>query len=178
MSLLLSLWNSREKILHENARLENNLAYYSSLKKENIVLMEKADRLSKSNDSLLQKISVAQKRLGLKPKDTKSIVYTETVLRDTLRDTIPVTRDFIAVITPNSETSVTVIRKDSSLTVIPDIRNSQTLFVQRERKYKYKGFFRRLFHLCWKKTVTERYYIDNSNSLIKTGETRVVEDYE
>lgn len=172
------LYTKYKNAVNENDRLRTNLEYYQSRYSQgdstNIVLRHTAAELSSSRDSLIQKVDSLRKELGLKPKSVQTIVYTETVLRDTIRDTIPVTLNFTATVKPNSQTSIEVIRQDSSLTVIPDIRNEQTVFVYTEKKYKYKCWFSRLIHFNFKKFRTDKYIIENSNDLIKTGESRVV----
>lgn len=172
------LYTKYKNAVNENDRLRTNLEYYQSRYSQgdstNIVLRHTAAELSSSRDSLIQKVGSLRKELGLKPKSVQTIVYTETVLRDTIRDTIPVTLNFTATVKPNSQTSIEVIRQNSSLTVIPDIRNEQTVFVYTEEKYKYKCWFSRLIHFNFKKFRTDKYIIENSNDLIKTGESRVV----
>lgn len=171
---ILSCWNKYQATIVENQRLQNNLEYYSNTDKENIVLQHTVSDLKNSKDSLVQAIDSVRGQAKIKPKTLKTVVYTETVIRDTLHDTIPVTTNFQATITPNNQTTIEIIRKDSSLTVIPDIRNSQTVFVHTKSTYKYSTFWKRLVHLNFSKKRQDVYTIDNSNSLIKTGETRVI----
>lgn len=172
MSLLV---HSNQKLKLENTRLQNNIEYYSALGTENIVLRNTIDELEQSKDSLVQRIMEVQKKLALKPKEIKEIVYVETVVRDTIVQTIPETYNFSVVIEPNELTSIAIDRQDTTLTVVPDIRNHQTLFIQAEKRWKYKGFFRRLIHFNWKKITTNKYYIDNSNDLIHIEETRIID---
>lgn len=172
------LYTKYKNAVNESDRLRTNLEFYQSKcgqsDSTNIVLRHTVAELSSSRDSLIQRADSLRKELKLKPKSIQTIVCTETVLRDTIRDTIPVTLNFTATVKPNSQTSIEVIRKDSSLTVIPDIRNEQTVFVYTEEKYKYKCWFSRLIHFNFKKVRTDKYVIKNSNDLIKTGESRVV----
>lgn len=172
------LYTKYKNAVNESDRLRTNLEFYQhkcgQSDSTNIVLRHTVAELSSSRDSLIQRVDSLRKELKLKPKSIQTIVYTETVLRDTIRDTIPVTLNFTATVKPNSQTSIEVIRQDSSLTVIPDIRNEQTVFVYTEEKYKYKCWFSRLIHFDFKKVRTDKYVIKNSNDLIKTGESRVV----
>lgn len=168
------LFDKYNKAIAENERLQNNIEYYSTFGKENIVLQSTVKELKESKDSLIQEIDSIQGLLKLKPKETKTVVYTETVINDTIRDTISTSRDFHALIQPNNLTSFEVIRKDTTLTLIPDIRNSQTVFIQTESRYKYKGFFNRLIRFNFSKIKQDKYYIHNTNNLIKVEETRVV----
>lgn len=172
------LYTKYKNTVNESARLKTNLEFYQSKCEQsdstNIVLRHTAAELSSSRDSLIQRIDSLRKELKLRPKNIQTIVSTETVIRDTIRDTIPVTLNFTATVKPNSQTSIEVIRQDSSLTVIPDIRNEQTVLVYTEEKYKYKCWFSRLIHLNFKKIRKDKYVIENSNDLIKTGESRVI----
>ena len=60
------------------------------------------------------------------------------------------------------------------LTVIPDITNQQTLFVEEKKIYKYKGFLKRLIKLNFKKITNYNYHIVNSNELVITTNSRVI----
>ena len=177
MSILFSsvMLHKNKALQLENTRLQNNIEYYSALGTENIVLRNTIDELEQSKDSLVQRIMEVQRKLALKPKEIKEIVYVETVVRDTIVQTIPETYNFSVVIEPNELTSIAIDRQDTTLTVVPDIRNHQTLFIQAEKRWKYKGFFRRLIHFNWKKITTNKYYIDNSNDLIHIEETRIID---
>lgn len=164
--------------LNENKRLKNNIEFYENRANRhynsNVVLQHTVAELKNSKDSLIQKINSLQKELKLKPKNVKTIVYTETVLRDTLRDTISVDVNFRKVLKPNEQTAIEVIRQDSSLTVIPNIQNNQTLFIHNTYQYKYKNWFSRLIHFNFSKTQTTKYTINNSNNLIKINDSRVI----
>lgn len=164
--------------LNENKRLKNNIEFYENRANRhydsNVVLQHTVAELKNSKDSLIQKINSLQKELKLKPKNIKTIVYTETVLRDTLRDTVSININFRKVLKPNDQTVIEVIRQDSSLTVIPNIQNNQTLFIHNTYQYKYKHWFSRLIHFNFSKTQTTKYTINNSNNLIKINDSRVI----
>ena len=98
-------------------------------------------------------------------------------MTDTIRDTVTLACNFTKELKPNLQTTITVIREDSCLTVIPDIKNDQYLFVMNERKYrrKYKNFVSRLLHFDFKKTTEYTYQIVNSNDLINITDSKVVE---
>lgn len=174
LAVIDTLHKQKQRLAAENERLMNNLEYYSSFGARNIVLQSTVDELKHSNDSLVRNIWALQKKLKLSEDDTNTVVYVETVLNDTLRDTIVSDRDFHTVVKPNDMTSIEVVRQDTLLQVIPDIRNSQTLFIQTEKHYKYRTFWKRLIHFNFKKVSTDTYTIHNGNDLIKTGDTRVI----
>nr|DAF63716.1 MAG TPA: hypothetical protein [Podoviridae sp. ctz6O13] len=172
------MYHKYKHAIAENDRLQSNLEYYETKESgdghSNIVLRHTLQELSSSRDSIIRKVDSLRNVLKIKPKRLNSTVYVQTVLRDTLRDTIPVTKNFKAVFKPNVQTTITVERKDCTLTVIPDIVNEQTLFIYSEPRYRYKNWFSRLIHFNFKKVKVDKYVINNSNDLIKSGETRVV----
>lgn len=164
--------------MEENSRLKNNIEYYQDNDSSNIVLLNTVKELRSSKDSILVRVDSLRNALDIKPKNIKQVFYVSSGIRDTLRDTINVpvqqTADFKKVFTPNSQTKITVERTNNTISVIPDIQNNQTVLVYTEKQYKYKTFFSRLFHFNFKKTQRQKFTIDNSNPLIKTGESRVV----
>lgn len=98
-------------------------------------------------------------------------------MKDTITKIITKEVDFKEDLKLNPLTTITVERKDSILTAILDLRNSQVLFVEEKKEYrnKYKNWFQRLLKFDWKKDVIRNYQIYNSNELINVTETRVVE---
>lgn len=174
------IYSGYQRLNRENEKLQNNLEYYSALGKENIVLNHTISELKHSKDSIIQYADSISKLLKIKPKNIRSVIYTKTVLRDTLRDTalIPTDINFKTTVISNSETKIEVIRNNSILTVIPEISTKQTLLVYSTYRYKYSNFFKRLWKLNFKKIRTDRYEIHNSNDLIKVEDSRVINTLE
>ena len=57
-----------------------------------------------------------------------------------------------------------------------DIRNDQYLFVYTTKEYtNKKTWIKRLFTWDWKKTIKNKYIIENTNDLIQTDSVRVIE---
>jgi len=57
-----------------------------------------------------------------------------------------------------------------------DIKNTQYLYVYKQREYKNKkNFFKRLFTLDFKKVDKYKYKIINTNDLLKSEDVRIVE---
>lgn len=167
-----------KKYQKDIVRLQSNIEYYQQLSdstvNNNKTLRLTVEELTNSKDSLINQSVKLAKQLKIKPKEIKT-VYTNTVqLKDTVRDTIPQNSNFIKVFKLNSLTTITVEKKDSILTVIPDITNQQTLFVEEKKVYKYKGFLKRLIKLNFKKTTNYNYHIVNSNELVITTNSRVI----
>ena len=165
----------------EIARQANNVAYYqdqcSTEKQNNKILQLTIDELNYSKDSILQEINKVKEELKIKDKSLKRALTVQTHMTDTIRDTVTLACNFTKELKPNLQTTITVIREDSCLTVIPDIKNDQYLFVINERKYrrKYKNFISRLLHFDFKKTTEYTYQIVNSNDLINITDSKVVE---
>ena len=161
-------------------RYSNNIEYYqqqlSDKFSENRTLQFTIDEYKTSVDSLIDNIKQTQKQLNIKDKQLKQAqlqhqainIDTTVIVKD---------RDFVKEIKPNSLTSLIIIKKDSLLTAKIDIRNEQTLFLMSKREYKnqYKNWFRRLIHFDFKKKNVYKYQIHNSNPIIKTESSRIIE---
>lgn len=162
-------------------QVTNNYEYYQSLtsrlRDDNRTLQLKVVDLNNSNDSLLQTAKEVQKKLKIKDKNLQQVQVINTEMKDTITKIITKEVDFKEDLKLNPLTTITVERKDSILTAILDLRNSQVLFVEEKKEYrnKYKNWFQRLLKFDWKKDVIRNYQIYNSNELIKVTETRVVE---
>lgn len=162
-------------------QVTNNYEYYQSLtsrlRDDNRTLQLKVTDLNSSNDSLLQTAKEVQKELKIKDKNLQQVQVINTEMKDTITKIITKEVDFKEDLKLNPLTTITVERKDSILTAILDLRNSQVLFVEEKKEYrnKYKNWFQRLLKFDWKKDVIRNYQIYNSNELIKVTETRVVE---
>lgn len=185
ISLLSAIICFQERTLDEKdaeiARNMNNIAYYqdqcSAERQNNKILQLTIDELNNSKDSVLQEIKKVKEELKIKDANLRSAISVQTHLTDTIRDTVTLAFNFTKVVKPNYQTTFTVIREDSNLTVIPDIKNEQHLFVQTKRTYKrkYKNFMSRLLHFDFKKMTTYNYQIINSNDLINITNSTVVE---
>ena len=130
-----------------------------------------------SNDSLIKVINDQQEKLKIKDNQLYQIASTETVIRDTIVEKIPINdTDFTIELKPNQLTTITVSRKDSIFTHTMEILNRQDLFIYTKKVYRnqYKNFFQRLIHFDFKKDKINKYQIVNSNDLIKVIDTRVI----
>lgn len=160
----------------------NNYRYYQELNGEladnNRTLQLTIDELNYSKDSLIQEIKEVQKDLKVKDKNLQQVQVINTEVKDSATIIIkPELKDFNEKISLNELTTITVNRKDSILTAILDLRNSQILFVEEKKEYRnrYKNWFQRFLHFDFKKDRIRNYKIHNSNELIKVTDTRVVE---
>lgn len=162
-------------------QVTNNYEYYQSLtsrlRDDNRTLQLKVVDLNNSNDSLLQTAKEVQKKLKIKDKNLQQVQVINTEMKDTITKIITKEVDFKEDLKLNPLTTITVERKDSILTAILDLRNSQVLFVEEKKEYrnKYKNGFQRFLHFDWKKDRIRKYQIYNSNDLIKVTDTRIVE---
>ena len=158
-----------------NSKAWENIA--NSNNENNNTLELTIQEYKNSNDSLIRIINDQQEKLKIKDNQLRQITSTETIIRDTIVEKIPINdTNFTIELKPNQLTTITVSRKDSILTHTMEILNRQDLFVYTEKVYRkqYKNFFQRLIHFDFKKDKINRYQIVNSNDLINVTDTRVI----
>ena len=161
-------------------RLYNNYEYYMNksigIEEQNKILQLNIDELKETKDSVVNSLDSLRKVLKIKDKELKQA---NLVKQEIVHDTTVIVKshDFELVIKPNSLTSILINKKDSLLTHKISIENVQTLFVTQSRVYrrKYKNWFTRLLHLDFKKKTQMDYQIHNSNDIIHTKDTRLIE---
>ena len=164
----------------ELARVTNNYEYYSNLankeSNKNRILQFTLNEFQQNNDSLINEIKIAQKKLKIKDKDLNQVQVITTEIKT---DTTIVVKEvnFDKVIRPNNLTSIQIIKKDSILHVKLDIKNSQTLFIAHKKEYrnKYKNWFKRLLKFDFKRDIVYSYQITNSNDLINVTKSRIID---
>lgn len=164
----------------ELARVTNNYEYYSNLankeSNKNRILQFTLNEFQQNNDSLINEIKIAQKKLKIKDKDLNQVQVITTEIKT---DTTVVVKEvnFDKVIRPNNLTSIQIIKRDSILHVKLDIKNSQTLFIAHKKEYrnKYKNWFKRLLKFDFKRDIVYSYQISNSNDLINVTESRIID---
>ena len=175
------LQNKVNSLDKELARSMNNASTWKNIANSNIdnnnTLELTIQEYKNSNDSLIKVINDQQEKLKIKDNQLYQIASTETVIRDTIVEKIPINdTDFTIELKPNQLTTITVSRKDSIFTHTMEILNRQDLFIYTKKVYRnqYKNFFQRLIHFDFKKDKVNRYQIINSNDLIKVIDTRVI----
>ena len=175
------LQNKVNSLDKELARSINNASTWKNIANSNIdnnnTLELTIQEYKNSNDSLIKVINDQQEKLKIKDNQLYQITSTETVIRDTIVEKIPINdTDFTIELKPNQLTTITVSRKDSIFTHTMEILNRQDLFIYTKKVYRnqYKNFFQRLIHFDFKKDKINRYQIINSNDLIKVIDTRVI----
>ena len=175
------LQNKVNSLDKELARSINNASTWENIANSNIdnnnTLELTIQEYKNSNDSLIKVINDQQEKLNIKNNQLYQITSTETVIRDTIVEKIPINdTDFTIELKPNQLTTITVSRKDSIFTHTMEILNRQDLFIYTKKVYRnqYKNFFQRLIHFDFKKDKVNRYQIINSNDLIKVIDTRVI----
>lgn len=158
------------------SNLEQYQSMVNSTVEENRVLKLTVEDFRQSKDSLVQELNKKAKEQKIDSDDIKQVVSIKTEIRDTIIQPIPVDRDFYAELKPNELTTIKIERKDSVLTCIPEILNTQDLWVIKDKVWrnKYKNWFQRLIHFDFKKDEIEEYVINNSNDLIKVSDTRII----
>lgn len=175
------LQNKVNSLDKELARSINNASTWENIANSNIdnnnTLELTIQEYKNSNDSLIKVINDQQEKLNIKDNQLYQVTSTETVIRDTIVEKIPINdTDFTIELKPNQLTTITVSRKDSILTHTMEILNRQDLFIYTKKVYRnqYKNFFQRLIHFDFKKDKINKYQIVNSNDLIKVIDTRVI----
>ena len=175
------LQNKVNSLDKELARSINNASTWENIANSNIdnnnTLELTIQEYKNSNDSLIKVINDQQEKLKIKDNQLHQVTSTETVIRDTIVEKIPINdTDFTIELKPNQLTTITVSRKDSIFTHTMEILNRQDLFIYTKKVYRnqYKNFFQRLIHFDFKKDKVNRYQIINSNDLIKVIDTRVI----
>ena len=175
------LQNKVNSLNKELARSINNASTWENIANSNIdnnnTLELTIQENKNTNDSLIRIINDQQEKLKIKDNQLYQIASTETVIRDTIVEKIPINdTDFTIELKPNQLTTITVSRKDSIFTHTMEILNRQDLFIYTKKVYRnqYKNFFQRLIHFDFKKDKVNRYQIINSNDLIKVIDTRVI----
>lgn len=175
------LQNKVNSLDKELARSINNASTWENIANSNIdnnnTLKLTIQEYKNSNDSLIKVINDQQEKLNIKDNQLYQIASTETVIRDTIVEKIPINdTDFTIELKPNQLTTITVSRKDSIFTHTMEILNRQDLFIYTKKVYRnqYKNFFQRLIHFDFKKDKINKYQIVNSNDLIKVIDTRVI----
>ena len=175
------LQNKVNSLDKELARSINNASTWENIANSNIdnnnTLKLTIQEYKNSNDSLIKVINDQQEKLKIKDNQLYQIASTETVIRDTIVEKIPINdTDFTIELKPNQLTTITVSRKDSIFTHTMEILNRQDLFIYTKKVYRnqYKNFFQRLIHFDFKKDRINKYQIVNSNDLINVTDTRVI----
>lgn len=175
------LQNKVNSLDKELARSINNASTWENIANSNIdnnnTLKLTIQEYKNSNDSLIKVINDQQEKLNIKDNQLYQVTSTETVIRDTIVEKIPINdTDFTIELKPNQLTTITVSRKDSIFTHTMEILNRQDLFIYTKKVYRnqYKNFFQRLVHFDFKKDKINKYQIVNSNDLIKVIDTRVI----
>ena len=175
------LYNKVNSLDNELANALNNSKAWENIansnNENNNTLKLTIQEYKNSNDSLIRIINDQQEKLKIKDNQLYQVTSTETVIRDTIVEKIPINdTDFTIELKPNQLTTITVSRKDSIFTHTMEILNRQDLFIYTKKVYRnqYKNFFQRLIHFDFKKDKINKYQIVNSNDLIKVIDTRVI----
>ena len=134
-------------------QVTNNYRYYqelnSKLKEDNRTLQLTLGELNNSKDSLITEVKKVQKELKIKDKNLQQVQVINTEMKDSASVEIKTKNvDFSEKLKLNELTTITVSRKDTILTAILDLRNSQILFVEEKKEYRtqYKNGFQRFLH--------------------------------
>lgn len=182
-----TLHNQNKKLSESLEMAQNNIeAYQGSLQdsqQANNVLKLSVEELQNYNDKLVHQIDSVREKLNIKPKQiTTAATQTQVVdvndgkgvggdLTVILKDTT-----YSDSIKYNDLTTVYYTIGRDTVSVGLNLQNTQYLYTFNERVYKNKkSFLKRLFTLDFKKVNKFKYYIENTNDLLKTTDVRVIE---
>ena len=181
------LYKENKRLSESLEMAQNNIeAYQGSLQESqqaNNVLKLSVDELQTYNDKLVQQIDSVREKLKIKPKQvTTAATQTQIVdvnegkgvggdLTIILKDTT-----YSDSIKYNDLTTVYYTIGKDTVSVGLNLQNTQYLYIYNEKVYKNKkSFLKRLFTLDFKKVNKFKYYIENTNDLLKTTDVRVIE---
>ena len=165
---------------------QNNIeAYQGSLQgsqQANNVLQLTVDQLQTYNDELVQKLESVREQLNVKPKHLHTAATQTQVVNvnqsNQIKDSAIAVKDSIYkdILKLNDLTTITYSITKDSINIGLDIRNTQYLYVFKDRHYKNnKSFIKRIFTWDFKKIDTFKYQIINTNDLILTDSVKVIE---
>lgn len=171
----------REKISNLTTNI-NAYALENSKNKTNYTAFKMTiDDLQLSNDTLMHKLDSMRKQLKIKDKQLKNILYTKTIIHDTITNIVNseiFKKDtFCLTFISNPNTKITFCRKDSIVTCIPDIENEYYVITSKKKEYvnQHKTFIRRLLKFDFRKHIILKIDVVNTNPDIKIKTNRFVE---
>lgn len=173
------LSHNNKKLSESLERAQNNIeAYQGSLQgsqQANNVLRLTVDELQTQNDILVHKLDSVREKQNIKPKHIHTAA-TQTQVINVIQSKEKSDSIYEDTINFNDLTSVSYRIHEDSITIGLDVKNTQYLYVFKDRHYKNKkNFLQRLFTLDFKKVNEYKYTIINTNDLIQTDSVRVVE---
>ena len=180
--------SKKNKSLSESLEIANtNIEAYQDIVNESWqasnVLRLDMKKLSEQKDSILQELDKVRKERNIKAKNvtvaaTQKQVVNVNNTKEVRGDIIQLIKDTVYTDSMyyNDLTKVYYNIGKDSVSIALDFKNTQYLYVYKQRQYKNKkNFLQRLFTLDWKKISVYKYDIVNTNPLIGTEDVRVVE---
>ena len=182
-----ALHKENKKLSESLEMAQNNIeAYQGSLQdsqQANNVLKLSVEELQNYNDKLVHQIDSVREKLKIKPKQVTTAA-TQTQIVD-VSDGKGVGGDLTVILKDttysdsikyNDLTTVYYTIGKDTVSVGLNFQNTQYLYTYNEKVYKNKkSFLKRLFTLDFKKVNKFKYYIENTNDLLKTTDVRVIE---
>ena len=181
----ITTYKTNKKLSESLEMAQNNVEAYQELvndsQQASNVLRLTVEQLQNSKDSVIQQLDSVRKELKIKPKQLRTaatqnqvinVIGSKGVRGDILvKDTI-----YTDSIKYNDLTNVYYTIGKDTVSIGLDIKNTQYLYVYKQREYKNKkNFFKRLFTLDFKKVDKYKYKIINTNDLLKSEDVRIVE---
>ena len=177
----ITTYKTNKKLSESLEMAQNNVEAYQELvndsQQASNVLRLTVEQLQNSKDSVIQQLDSVRKELKIKPKQLRTaatqnqvinVIGSKGVRGDILiKDTI-----YTDSIKYNDLTKVYYTIGKDTVSIGLDIKNTQYLYVYKQREYKNKkNFFKRLFTLDFKKVDKYKY----TNDLLKSEDVRIVE---
>lgn len=182
------LLHKQNKTLSERVEIaQNNIEAYQDIANESWqasnVLKLDISKLSEQKDSLLLELDKVRKDNKIKANNvTTAATQTQTIDVNTSKevqvDLIEVLKDTVYTdsLFYNDLTKIYYSIGKDSVNIALSLKNTQYLYVYKQKQYKNKkNFIKRLLTLDWKKVYVYKYNITNTNPLINTEDVRVIE---
>lgn len=190
ISLLFGITTHREneKLSEELKIANNNIEAYqelSSSQQASNVLYLDMQKLGETKDSVLTKIDNIAKDNEIKSKtiltaatQTQSldVIQSKKVQQEEKTNLIEILKDttYSDTIQYNPLTTVVYTIGKDTVRIGLKVDNTQYLYIYKDKHWRYKTFWKRLTHFCWKKDESYKYKIINTNDLLETSDVRVV----
>lgn len=181
------LHKSNKNLSERLETAQTNVEAYQDIVNEswqasNVLKLDIKD-LSQQKDSLLRELDKVREENKIKP-DNVTVAATQTQAIN-VNNTKEVTGDIISILRDtvytdsmqyNDLTKVYYSIGKDSVNIALDLKNTQYLYIYKQKQYKNKkNFIKRLLTFDWKKVYVCKYSITNTNPLMNTEDVRVVE---
>lgn len=180
--------HNRANRLSEELKIANNNieAYQDELddsQQASGVLMLDMKKLKDYNDKLVHQLDSVSKKHNIKSSEILTAATQKQIIdvnksKGVRGDIITILKDstYKDSLQYNNLTKVYYTIGKDSVNIKLDVKNTQFLYVYKQKQYKNKkNFFQRLFTFDWKKETRYKYKIVNTNDIMKEDSIRVIQ---